>query len=475
MLLFAAVSLVSVIAGIELAKNPLAIAPFGLIFAISSALLYGMGRSGKLAGLGLQNRLLAIALFVGSLNLMLPEVAFGVVPSGQARNLALIFFVALGGLFSMSRQNESWFVWKHVWPYTLYALWFAFSSLWAPNMFFAVRDSANMMYPLLVFLMAYTAMRTATDADAVFAVLQKTLRLLGVISVCATAVFSTWMAAQGVFVWRYYFRIRDVPLTIHPVLGITIIVLELATGHNRKSRILHWGLIVGLGISVYLTLTRVYIAALLAGLFALAFFRLPRLRYRVAALVAALILATAMIVVDSPIKRRMFWEPDRIRLDNLPELLITGHLFAEEEMIYSGRLRYWDYIMTRARSHAPAWRGSGAGSARYFLLTSIFEAEPHGDYTRTISDTGYVGLALLALLFGMTAIWTWRAYFARRSPPTRRLAACVLFATAASVAVAGTAYDVLHQPYGTIAVAMVLAAIIHKASDIPRTQEAPAP
>ena len=338
-------------------------------------------------------------------------------------------------------------------------LWLCFTIAWSEDKLFALRDGANMIYPIIVYMFARASTDSAQSSDRLLRLLKLTLTVLGAVSLFFSVVYYFVSSSRGW--WQPgASRLVDVPFGIHPLVGTLFVALELA-GYKRVPRWkVRWWLVLATTGTVYLTLTRAYVVGFILALAAVFF---ARTRQRWAKPVMALLGVAAIVAllsIDNPIKRRMFWQPKKITPVTLCRHLATGTLFNEDVIVYSGRIEYWKYLLGRARARSPAWMGAGVGAARSYMLGSPFAAYPHGDIARVLCDSGHLGLALFIVTIVTAGLYSLAWAGNEQLSPIGRTAAIGLVAQVVMTVVSGSVYDIFHSPYQNLIIAMILMAVL---------------
>lgn len=387
---------------------------------------------------------------------------FGSFTVDAIRNfLLLATAMALITAVALQREGRVPNVWR-IWPYLLFVIWAGLSALWSTELLYTLREGSKLIYPILVYLLARCFLHSNPDRQQLFKILRQMLRVFVLLSALSSAAGVVLAIGRGAWTWGGS-RVHKMPLAISPEVASVYVLLEIAGFQRIPGWRFRWWLVAVTLAYVLLSLTRAYIFGLIMAIAMLFWLSWRRWRWRLAAIGLCSVLILTILVVDNPVKRRMFWKPDQITAKSLILTAATdpGRLVAPDYIHTSGRFFLWQHLLSEARSRRPALIGSGLGSSRPIMAMSRWgKVVSHGDYAKYLAELGYVGIGLFMLLQGSWFLWSLRRSHDIRLSAVSRAAAVTLCAQLVLTVVFGLVYEVLYQAYDSSTIAVLLVAII---------------
>jgi hypothetical protein len=392
------------------------------------------------------------------------------------RNLALLGLASIGMLFVVLQGQGKIPNFLRIWPYLLFAAWAAFSLFWTINIEYSLRELSKLVYPILVYIIAVKVMQSGTPAYKLWALTREATTFFAIVSVWSGMVaLALWLKA-GVWTWGES-RLLNIPMHFASIVSAALVVLELAAWKAIPGwRPRKW-LMVLLFLDVVLSLTRTDIFALLVAIFVVWSIAGRRLWRLVGGCVFGLIIVTTLLVVDNPVKDRMFWRPQQVTLAWLAEMALTepGQLFSENHIKFSGRIGFWEHVLSESRAQRPALIGSGIGSSRPLIMS--YARNPsgvvHSDYVGYLAELGYVGITLFIIMWATIFVVGLRAAFKKNILPVKRAAAITLVGLTVLNCIVSIAYNPSVQILIFYSIAMVMLAILFSKQPPVRMQHVP--
>jgi hypothetical protein len=394
------------------------------------------------------------------------------------RNLALIGLASLGTLVMILQSQGRIPNFLRIWPYLLFAVWGTFSLLWSIDLEYSLRELPKLFYPILVYLITAKALHAGTSDRKLLEHVRNVMAFFAIISLMASMSTLVLLISEGRWIWGES-RLLNIPLQFPSLVSASYIILEVAA----------WGAIPGwrprkwlaafLFLDVVLSLTRTHIFALLVALFAV-WGALGRSWLRLfGGFIVGFTIVVTLLVVDNPVKERMFWRPQQITLSWLLDKALTdpGELLSGDHIRFSGRIGYWEHVLAESRAQRPALVGSGLGSSRPLIMN--FERNPalvaHSDVVSYLAELGYIGLTMFVFMWSGALVIGLRGAFRRNISPVRRAAAIVLVGLVILNVVVSIAYNPSVQIFIFHSLAMVMLAILFRRKNPSHLRDAPQP
>jgi hypothetical protein len=386
------------------------------------------------------------------------------------RNLILLILAFfLLGVSAVQRNNHLPNI-KRIWPYLIFVFWAWLSVTWSVWPEYTIRDGLKLFYPILIYSLAHAFIRTEKSSHKLLGILRKILMIFTLISVISAAATIAFQLKSGNWLWGKS-RLQDAPLAIHPVVASLFVLLEISGWRKITGWRPQWLLIALAVLYVSLSLTRAYVFGLLLAVLGIIWVTSNRKTWRLMIIIFTVTAVFALLVVDTPLKRRMFWRPNEVTIQSVMTTAINdpGRFLSEDYIKFSGRLHYWDYIATRASELRPLLIGAGLGSGRPIMQNSSFsDLVTHGDYAKYLAELGFIGLVLFILLYFILFFWSLKLALKRDLAPVQQVAAATLFAQLILAMVTSLVYDVFWLAFDFQAIAAVLVAIINSGSYKPK-------
>jgi O-antigen ligase len=404
--------------------------------------------------------LLKLLLIIGlipfsSLMANLLPIGHGVSLDG-VRNLFLFAVISLiaWAYFLLSRRPVVGLL--ESWPFLLFVLWAVLSSLWSLSISYTVRELVKLIYPIVLYLFARSALRNQPNTTELF---QSLISILGLFCIIT---FGSLLVEVALGIRSYSLgadRLLDPLFGIHPAMAALYLFGEL----SGKLHVPHWRLNkVAIGCALLylvLSLTRAYLFGAVAGLGAVVLLRSRRLLWWLVAIGVTLGAAILILTVDNPIKTRMFWQPEEVTLQTIldsPQIL-----FSPEYVRFSGRTTFWRFLLAELHKPHGPWLGGGLGSARYALENGQIWGEiavAHGSYAKYLAELGYIGFALFLFCLLLGATW-FGSKALRVAWPWVKVGYSVLCGGMVFLLVADIGYEVFDNGFDYLALLAVVYAI----------------
>lgn len=401
--------------------------------------------------------LMQFTALTGGLSVL--PVGFGLQVDGL-RNILLLMcisFVVFDYLTSLDRKLVGI---TDIWPLLLFVSWASLSVLWSLNKGYAVRDLLKLFYPILLFLVARSTLRRSQNPRKFFEEILAILAIFCIISF----VSSIWGVVTGArtVVWGED-RLNTALIAVHPVVAGLYIFCEL----SGRIFLPKWrGNLVALYCAfayILLTITRVYILGVFIGIAAIFWIKLRNPVLRVFLVAVSTVFFLAVIFVDGPIKRRMFFNPDRITLSVViqePSILLSP-----QEVRMSGRDVFWRFVINELHGASDPLIGGGIGSSRFLLADSrAFRnvAVPHGIYAKYLGELGWIGFSIFILGVLFSAWYVYRKASITKDP-LQKWGYTILLSGIVYMIFVDIAYEVFDNAFDYMAILIVLYATLRAA------------
>lgn len=383
------------------------------------------------------------------------------------RNLALIVVAALTVLMSLFQRGGKLPTLLPLLPYLIFLGWALFSLLWTSEPQYSLREASKLIYPVFFFILVRLSLQNRTDAYSLYNRIRQIFVFFAIIGIIAAVLGIIIMLRNGTWQWGIS-RLLNIPFQMETMAACIYVLIDFVGWRTLPKWKPNKLLLVTMTIYVFLSLTRAYIFGLVLAI-AMVFVVTSRSRLIWPLFVTiGSCFVILLLVVDNPVKSRMFWNPEEVTLGSLTEIALTApsELVSPDFIKLSGRVVYFQVTLKEAQSRRPALIGAGLGSSRpiinmYFPTAAV----AHGDYLSYSAELGYIGFVLLLSLYATTFWGSLLTVIKKRRDPLKRAAATLLFSLITLVSVVSIVYNafvhifVLH----TVAVAM-LAIICHKST-----------
>lgn len=298
--------------------------------------------------------------------------------------------------------------------YIAYMLWLVVGLFYTPSVGYGVRVILKYLYPLLLCLFASATVR---DAEVFFKA-SKWACIVGV-----TAIF-----LQFSHIARYAFPGVIWYSTAAAIYYISLMTLSVGmfffTKEKKKNLILAIVFIFPCILWVFRTSIMGSVAALGAFFF---------IKYHVKSLpvlAAIVVLGIASVFYIPAVKEKMFYEPDKVTIDDFMESTID-----EDNFNTNNRSKMWEDVTFLFYDDHKAI-GSGTGAVQEYMYTHPDEFGgiriPHSDFIQQMCDNGLVGLIMYGLIFFFIFADCFRTYWKAKSVP---LKLCAIVAGASTIGV----------------------------------------
>lgn len=393
-------------------------------------------------------------------------IIFGSFTVDVIRNLVLSSVVLFAIVCLLLQRKISPGYILHIWPYNLFLFWAWVSILWTTELGYTVRDGIKLLYPFLFYLLNRNLLRTDQDRYDLLMLWRSCLTFYSVVSLISSAIGLISMLATGQWVWGDS-RLYKFPLAMTEPLASMYVLFEI--GGWRRLWKPRWGLVAAMIVYVVLSLTRSYILALFVAIAMIFWLFWRRWSWRLFFVGLGFVIILSFLVVDNPIKRRMFRHPEQVTFISLFETTLTdpGKFFQDDYIQFSARFWMWENLLTEARERRPALIGAGLGSGRPIMVDAriaigmdVKMASGHGDYVTYMAELGYIGFGLFLLLLFISFLWAFRKARDRHMSSVGRVAAIILCSQIVFLAIAGLVYTSMQFTYDILAMMMALGAVL---------------
>lgn len=273
-------------------------------------------------------------------------------------------------------------------PLFILFAFFTFSGLWAYDSFYFLRDISR--YSIIIFSVLFFS---ALQKNEIKEVLTFIFRVINYIAFINLIIIIFLIINMGI---TNFLSMPEEVRFGNSLVFFGVYLMHVIWHFLNKSRNRFIFLAID-GLVVYLSFTRVYIIAFSVAFLLFYFVKRNNIKYFAISILVLFLFALLLLNTNNPIKRRFFWKPEQITFFKVlkqPSILID-----EKEVVFSGRLNAWRFLVEASRNYSEgtSFLGSGIGSSRPLLMKyQNYETMhvPHGDYTKYLAETGYIGLAL---------------------------------------------------------------------------------
>ena len=374
----------------------------------------------------------------------------------------LLLGIALASVTAVIHQSGGRVpsIWP-IWPLLMFVGWGVLSVLWTTDLNYSLREGAKLLYLVAVYVLCRVAVGSGGGAK-LFSILRSCLAMYCILSLIITGVGISLALRQGTWLWGIS-RPLDFPFTLpNPVVSV-FILLEIAGPQRIPSWRPRWWLVGAMIVYVLLSLTRSEIIALFLAIAVVWGGARRNWGLKLIALALGLGAVLTIFSVDNPVKDRMFWQPEEVTVGSLVEIAFTSpERFLSEDFIkFSGRLRYWDFLLSEAYEMRSALFGAGIGSSRAIMARSPWgETVGHGDFATYLAELGYIGFGLLLLLYSAGLGWSLSKVNSRNLSLLGQAAALTLAGQTVLAIVSGLVYNLISYSFTFMTIGVILVAII---------------
>jgi len=295
---------------------------------------------------------------------------------------------------------------KFLIPLFILFSFFALSGLWAYDKFYFLRDISK--YSIIIFSVLFFSDLKNNEIKEIITFIFKVINYVAIINLFIIVLLIIKRGTNEFFLNPEEIRFGD-SLVFFGVYLMHVIWHFLNKSRNRFIFLAIDFLI------VYLSFTRTYVIGFLVAFLLFYSIKKNNIKYFAIGILILFLLVFLLLNTDNPIKRRFFFHPEQITFLNV---LKQPLVLIEKEVIFSGRLNAWKFLVSTSHSKFTPLFGSGIGSSRPLLIEyKNYETMrvPHGDYAKYLAETGYIGLALYILFLLYYMIYSLRKSFKLKS------------------------------------------------------------
>lgn len=322
----------------------------------------------------------------------------------------LMLFFLLGLYYAKEKPIKS----PAIKIYFAYMLWLVIGLFYSPSAGYSIRVILKYLYPLLLCLFASATVR---DAEVFFKA-SKWACIVGLITIFIRLTVFLAPLVKGV-IWY------GTAAAIH---YISLMILSLGmfffTKEKKKNLILAIIFILPCVIWVFRTSLMGSVVALGAFFF---------IKYHVKSLpvlATIVVLGIASVFYIPAVKEKMFYEPDRVTVDDFIEGTID-----EENFNSNYRSTMWPKLKDLFYNDSKII-GSGTGAVQSYMYTHREEFSgldvPHSDFIQQMCDNGLIGLIMYGSIIFFIFVDCFKTYWGARSVP---LKLCAIVAGASIIGV----------------------------------------